>query len=166
MSPVISDTSPINYLMLIGRIDLIRKLFGTVIIPTQVLWELSHQRAPDPVRRWSLDLPEWVEVASAKNLDASLNLGAGESEAISLAVERECSIIIMDDLEGRVAAQARGINPVGTLNILELAAETRLVDFEEAVTALLATNFRIHPELVGVARSRLTALGITPGPSH
>ncbi len=166
MSPVISDTSPINYLMLIGRIDLIRKLFGTVIIPTQVLRELSHPRAPDPVRRWSLDLPEWVEVASAKNLDASLNLGAGESEAISLAVERECSIIIMDDLEGRVAAQARGINPVGTLNILELAAETRLVDFEEAVTALLATNFRIHPELVGVARSRLTALGITPGPSH
>lgn len=165
MNPVISDTSPINYLLLIGRIDLMEKLFGAVIIPSLVMRELTHPRAPDAVRQWVASLPVWVTVASAAKLDVSIDLGAGETEAISLAVELGSTTLIIDDLEGRVAAQARGIHPVGTLNILELAAENGMVDFEEAVAGLLSTNFRVHFELVDAARARLAARGVTPSPS-
>jgi len=43
---VVSDTSPLNYLVLINEIDLLPKLFGNVIIPEAVLAELSQRGTP------------------------------------------------------------------------------------------------------------------------
>ncbi len=40
MSVVVADTSPINYLVLIDCIDVLRQLYGTVLIPFEVLSEL------------------------------------------------------------------------------------------------------------------------------
>jgi len=49
---VIDDTSPINYLLLIGHIDILRALFDRVILPTAVWDELKHPNAPLVVRNW------------------------------------------------------------------------------------------------------------------
>jgi predicted nucleic acid-binding protein len=43
---VVSDTSPINYLTLIGHQDLLQSLFGEIIIPASVFDELSHPTHP------------------------------------------------------------------------------------------------------------------------
>ncbi len=39
---IVSNTSPINYLILIGQIDLLPELFGQIIIPQVVYSELSN----------------------------------------------------------------------------------------------------------------------------
>ena len=47
---VVSDTSPINYLILIGQINLLPRLFQKIIIPQEVYTELSDTAAPVPVQ--------------------------------------------------------------------------------------------------------------------
>jgi predicted nucleic acid-binding protein len=54
MTVVISDTSPINYLVLIGEIDLLGRLYGNVLIPDVVLAELRESGSPPAVAAWSL----------------------------------------------------------------------------------------------------------------
>jgi len=47
---IISNTSPINYLILIGQINLLPQLFQQIIIPQAVYTELSDRLAPPPVQ--------------------------------------------------------------------------------------------------------------------
>ena len=61
---VVSDTSPLNYLVLIGCIELLPQLFDQVFIPQAVLDELNHERTPEAVRQWVAALPEWAVVRS------------------------------------------------------------------------------------------------------
>lgn len=51
MSLVVTDTSPINYLVQIGQVELLEKLFGTVIVPQTVVMELQRPQAPAKVRQ-------------------------------------------------------------------------------------------------------------------
>ena len=45
MRPVVADTGPLHYLVLIDAIDILPKLFGRVLIPEIVAVELSHSAA-------------------------------------------------------------------------------------------------------------------------
>ena len=64
MQLVIADTGPINYLILIGHIDILPVLFQKVILPSIVRDELKHQKAPAAVQQWIANPPAWVEVHS------------------------------------------------------------------------------------------------------
>jgi predicted nucleic acid-binding protein len=84
--PVVSNTSPINYLVLIGAIEILPAIHQRVVIPVAVSEELRNSAAPDPVRRWTEKPPEWLEVCQPKvSLDEGLQqLGRGERDAIVL----------------------------------------------------------------------------------
>ncbi len=87
---VVSDTSPICYLLLIGEIELLPQLYGQVLIPRIVQQELSDARSPVSVQNWSNRPPEWliiqtVDVPSDSDLDA---LDPGERAAIVLAEQQ------------------------------------------------------------------------------
>ncbi len=145
---VVSDNSPINYLLLIGLIDILPELFGKVIIPNAVYEELCHPGAPQIVGDWVANLPEWVEVRAVPHPDPSLELGAGESEAITLAVLIKADALLIDERKGRREAVARGLVVSGTLNILEEAAERGLIDLRQACVLLLQTSFRASTTLI------------------
>jgi predicted nucleic acid-binding protein len=66
---VISDTSPINCLILTGEIDILEKLFSHIIVPQAVFRELQHAKTPQRVKDWITNAPSWIEV---KQADASL----------------------------------------------------------------------------------------------
>ncbi len=64
---VITDTSPLNYLVLIDVVHILPTLFGKVTIPDAVLRELSTAGAPPEVRAWIswpqpglIDLPSCI----------------------------------------------------------------------------------------------------------
>ena len=143
MKAIISDTSPINYLLLIGEVELLPKLFGEVLIPASVFQELSHPRAPKVVSQWIAHLPAWVKIATLRGPALELGLDPGETEAISLAVELGIPAILVDERRGRIAAKKQGIVPVGTLNVLESADIRGFVDLESAVDKLRVTSFHI-----------------------
>jgi predicted nucleic acid-binding protein len=87
---VIADPSAINYLILIGEIQLLSDLYGGVAIPPAVRRELLAPNSPEPVRNWIFDPPIWLHFASpdrealARTDEA---LDAGERQAIALALD-------------------------------------------------------------------------------
>ena len=58
----VTDTSPICYLILIGEVELLPKLFNQVLAPHAVIAELLHADAPEAVRAWASNLPSWIAV--------------------------------------------------------------------------------------------------------
>lgn len=80
---VIADTSPINFLVIIGQERLLPDLFGRVIIPEAVLRELRASATPQIVQAWVVNIPEWLEVnrlVASPHVSLS-HLGDGEREA-------------------------------------------------------------------------------------
>jgi predicted nucleic acid-binding protein len=55
----------LNYLTLIGSLDVLHRLYGTVVVPQQVIAELMDPGAPHEVKRWAQNLPEWIDVRVA-----------------------------------------------------------------------------------------------------
>ena len=51
------------------------------------------------------------------------------------------------DLRGRKEADRRGIHAIGTLGVLRIAAKRRLLNLNDALISLRATNFYIDQEL-------------------
>jgi hypothetical protein len=56
----VANASPMCYLILIGEIDLLPKLFSQVLVPEAVLAELLHKDAPPAVRSWASNPPPWM----------------------------------------------------------------------------------------------------------
>jgi predicted nucleic acid-binding protein len=147
---VVADTSPINYLILIEEIDILTKMYGSVVIPHAVREELVRPSAPEPVRKWIAQPPAWLEVRTPVNVpDASLaHLDAGERDAIMLAGELRADQLIVDDRHGRREAEKRGITVMGTLGVLREAAALGLVNLRSAVKRLETTSFYVAPEVL------------------
>jgi predicted nucleic acid-binding protein len=85
---VVSDTSPINYLILIELQDLLPKLFDRILVPEAVHRELQSAAAPDLIKRFLAEAPDWLEVRPSPEIDPALpQLDSGEREAIALVVD-------------------------------------------------------------------------------
>ena len=149
---VIADTSPVNYLLLIGHINILPKLFGTVILPSAVRDELADMGTPLPVRNWIARAPSWLEVRPASkecsNAESLQALDAGEAAAISLAIQLRADLLLMDDREGVAVARRAGFTVTGTLGVLGLAAERGLLNLPEAFERLKRTSFRYRSEVM------------------
>ncbi len=152
---VVSDTSPLNYLVLIDAIEILPKLFLEVHAPTKVMEELDRPQAPDVVRRWAQAPPEWLRISTPlTKLATSIRLDPGESQAIALAEELRAKAILIDERKGRRVAEQFGLDAIGTLTVLEFAAERKLLDLGPTLHALRQTTFYITDEYINAALAR------------
>lgn len=154
---VVADTTPLNYLILINHADILGSLFGAVLIPEAVLAELRHPKAPEAVKRWLREPPAWLHVSPVRRMDETVQLGRGESEAISLALEQNLQVILIDERRGRAAAMMRGLLAVGTLNLIDLADEMGMLDGIAALDTLRQTTFRAESDLLDRFLKRIMA---------
>jgi|SRR5580704_12814832 predicted nucleic acid-binding protein len=147
---VVADTSPINYLVLIGHIEILPKIYGEVLVPQAVIDELQDRDAPTAVRDWLSAPPKWLRISSMTFQPDPLldRLDRGERDAIMLAEAISADRLIMDDLDGRREAENRKLAVIGTLGIMAEAARRRLLVLSEALAALQATNFHVSPALI------------------
>ena len=118
---VISDTSVISNLHLIGHFDLLEKLFHSVIIPQKVKDELlALQRLGVDVTPivnatfLSVQTPE--NQALVQRLLSEID--EGEAQAIVLAMELRAELLLIDELKGRAIAEQQGLHITGLLGIL------------------------------------------------
>jgi predicted nucleic acid-binding protein len=153
---VVSNTSPLNYLILIEQIDVLPRLYDRVIIPPSVNEELRAPQTPEAVRTWIRDPPDWLEISSeAGSLASTLDgLHAGEREAISLALHVQADALIIDERRGRIEAEARGLKVIGTIGVIASAQERGLLDLTSSITRLQQTTFHVSPKLLAALMQR------------
>lgn len=150
MPPIVADTTPLNYLVLIDAAEMLPRLYGRVLIPPSVLAELSDPHAPDEVRNWAMQSRDWLHVVPLQSpADSSLtHLDAGEQDAIALAVEQNATLLLMDERDGAAAARARNLKVIGTLGVLDIAAARGWIDLPAMFSRLRQTTFRSPQKLM------------------
>jgi predicted nucleic acid-binding protein len=154
VSLVVSDSGPVQYLVLCQAMEVLPKLYGQLVIPTAVSLELSHPHTPAQVSRWVQALPKWASIKAPARVDFLRQLGPGEREAIALAHELKATQLLIDDRAARRVATQGGLLTTGTVGILELAAIRGFLSLPETMRKLLSTNFRIDADVVRDALDR------------
>jgi predicted nucleic acid-binding protein len=151
---VVADSSPLIALINIDHIDILPTLFGKVIVPPEVITELVDNRRPQEVQAFIHTRPSWLIERAPVSIESIPLLHAGESSAISLALEVHADLLLIDEVQGRKAATARGIAITGTIGVLEQAAAQGLLDLKEAFTRIKETDFWISRELLDARLSQ------------
>lgn len=146
---VISNSTALVHLSATGRLNLLRELFGEIHIPEEVYREVVILGVGKPGAA-EVQAADWIRTHAITNRLAlamlSATLGIGEAACIVLAVEKGADLVILDDRQARLQAQAQGLRITGTIGILLMAAKQGRLDFREALDELLATGFRLHPD--------------------
>ena len=128
---VVSNTSPITNLAAIGQFDLLRRLYHAVNIAEGVWDELNVLEKHWPGRD-EVAAARWIKRHFVQNhvLVNALrrDIDRGEAESIALALELEANLILLDEKEGRHAAERLGLKMVGVVGILLEAKKNRFVD--------------------------------------
>jgi len=157
VSRAVLNSSVIIALSTLGYLDKLKHIFTEVLITRAVQDEIC-------VRGHGLigehDLLEAVKdgliiVKEIKNrllLDALLDpLAIGEAETITLTVEEKADYIVIDDKLARRRAKSMGLNVIGTLRVLRLMYDAKLIDGREilkAIEELKEIGFRISDEVI------------------
>ena len=151
---VISDTSPLSGLAIVGQLSLLQALYGQIVIPEAVASEL-RRGAQDDARIAQVLTLNWIETKSSTNtrlideLQAVYKLDKGESEAISLALELKADALLIDERLGRSEASRLGLSITGMLGVLLVAKKQSLVSAIRPIVDVLIgeAGFRISDQL-------------------
>lgn len=161
---VVADAGPLIHLAAIGRLDLVAGV-GDVLIPPAVYDEVVVKGAGLPGSR---DVSEatWISVAAPTRmdlLDALLagGLHRGEAEAMTLAVERAADVLLMDERQGRLTAEAMGLHVMGTIGLVVAARHRGALDSVAPVLAELRVSGLWLSD--GLVRQVLAAVGESSG---
>jgi len=124
----------------IGELDILNKLFGTIITTSEVAEEFGQT------------LPAWIELRQPtdKNYQSIIEatVDKGEASAIALAIELDDCLLIIDDLKGRKLAHQLGLTIIGTIGVIVDAKLAGIIPSVKPILAKIkATNFRITEQL-------------------
>lgn len=128
---VVSDASALINLARIGELELLHQLYGELLIPEAVWREVVIEGAGQPGAE-EVRTASWIETRGVanKSLVRALQqeLGAGEAEAIALAMEMGANLLLMDERLGRETARHLGLHYVGLIGVLIAAKRKGLTD--------------------------------------
>ena len=148
---IVSNTSPLRYLIAVGQADLVQKVFHEVLIPPAVLTELMHPSGRDDVRRWVEQHPAWLSVRELRSRpphELTSTLDAGESEVLQLALEIHPDFILIDERLGRRIAASRGFAVIGALGLLlESYRQKYILDPIRILNQMRYIGFRVSQPL-------------------
>lgn len=152
---VVSNTSPVSNLAMIGRLWLLRSQFDHVLIPKTVdqeLAQLADAGASEAIRAAKAD--GWLEVVEGVRSPLvrvfEEHLDPGEASALACALERGADLVLMDESDGREIASAAGLRVRGVLGILRQAKQTGEVSSlrDELQKLRVDAHFFISPHLM------------------
>jgi len=129
MRKVVSNTTPLITLLSIGKLNLLKELYGQIIVPFAVYQEIEHGK--DKPFYTDLSMIDWIEIKKINNpytVKYLSDLDEGEAEVIILANELKADLVLLDEKLARSFAQRLSITYTGTLGILLKAKQLRLIE--------------------------------------
>ena len=157
---VVSDTTPLISLLKINRLDLLEKLYGSVLIPKAVFNELTsnenYQVEADTIYQSKfIESREVSNTQAVQILQAFTTLDLGESEAIILSQEVNADVLLMDESKGRKVAQQLNIPLSGALGVLVDSFDIGLLtknEVSKCLDILQQAGRRISGQLINKVR--------------
>jgi len=153
MHRIISNTTPILSLLKIGKLHLLEKIYGKIIVPFAVYNEIENG-IHKPYYQ-DLKLIDWIEILEINNpnsKDYFIDLDEGEAEVLILSKEQNADLVIMDEIMGRRYAKQLGFNLTGTIGILLKAKEDGFIkSIKESLTELVEKGSWLNPKLISKA---------------
>lgn len=152
---VISDTTPILSLLKSGQLELLKKLYGFVIVPEAVYDELTTNPVFEKEKAEISRCP-FIKVEKVHNQESVLilrnvtGLDAGESEALILYGEQKADVLLIDEHKGRGVAKKMSVEYIGTMGIFMIAYDKGIVTASEVLRcleALLDKDIRLSRNL-------------------
>lgn len=126
---VVVNTTPVIALALIDRLDLLRQLYGEVLVPPAVQNEVLAG-GESSIGSVEFAGSAWVRVTPLRDpgrADLISDLDRGEAEVVALAQELSADLVIIDEFLARRHAKRLGLKVTGTLGVLLKAKESGLV---------------------------------------
>jgi predicted nucleic acid-binding protein len=150
MRKIISNTTPILSLLKIDKLDLLKELYGTVIVPFAVYQEIEEGKEKPYYQ--DLTLLDWIEILNIKNPNSReflIDLDDGEAEVLILAKEINADLVILDEIMGRRYAKQYNIKITGTIGILLKAKENGLIpSIKNLMSELVEKGTWLNPKLI------------------
>lgn len=144
---IISDTTCVTSLSKIGKLYLLKELYGKVFITNEIFDEYKKEHEEN--------LPDWIEIKEVKDknklFEINKELHLGESSAIALALENKNSLLIVDDGKARLYATDQGLTITGTIGVIKSAVEKGIIESKEKANEIFKElknkgNFRMSKE--------------------
>lgn len=138
---IVCDTSCLIALEHLELLDILKSVYGTIIITREVKEEYGKS------------LPEWIYVYEVNNKEKQSEiesrLDKGEASSIALSLEIYNVQLIIDDHKGRKFAKSLQLNIIGTIGILVLAYKKGVIqDIKGILHELINSGFRISKDLI------------------
>jgi len=149
---VVSNTSPLVNLANIEQLNLLKELYGQVIIPQAVYNEIVVAGAGQ-AGATEVETFDWIFVRQVSNQQMvttlQVDVDIGEAEAIVLAVELKPDLLLLDERKGRLVASRLGLKFTGVLGILIEAKRKGLIPAIKPIMDVLIgeVGFRVSPKL-------------------
>lgn len=147
---IVSDSSPLISLAIIGKLDLLEKLYKEIVVPSAVYQEVTEKEKPfsKELRRFLSNRSKQIVNRLAVEVLIS-DIGIGESETIILALEEKLDLVLIDDLKARKFAKMYGLEIIGTMGILLEAKKKGLVtEIRPLISELLLNGIRIGNKII------------------
>ncbi len=147
---IVADSGPLISLSRIQRLDLLRQLYGEILVPPAVWHEVTVINAKAPGAE-TVRTANWIQIKSPTHTPVGFvpgGLGPGERQAFALTQELANAWLLIDDGPGRRAARALGLQIIGTIGVLKEAKAAGLVNqLRPILTELQQAGFFLNPAL-------------------
>ena len=132
MPNVVSNTTPILSFIKLGRLDILKNVYGEITIPEGVYLELEEGKTKGKCFYVDLSKEPWIKIVNISQ-DKTLKrlityLDRGEAEAIALSLKLRAELLLIDERFGRKVAEEMGIKYSGTIGVLFKAKNQGLIN--------------------------------------
>ncbi|MEM1167651.1 MAG: DUF3368 domain-containing protein [Cyanobacteria bacterium P01_H01_bin.35] len=153
---VIINSSPLIALFKSQQSDLLPLLFTDILIPEGV-WNEVIAEGKNDVPSQELPTVNWAQKKEINIIPeiAAWDLGTGESEVLSLALNTPNFAVIIDDRAARRCARTFGIVTIGTGGILILAKQRGIIPLvSPRIQALLDAGLWLSDNLISLLKQK------------
>jgi predicted nucleic acid-binding protein len=140
---VIADSGPIFSLAIIDKLEILTTLFDSIRIPQAVWEEITLDKKTEHYQRIHLFFQDKTQQIKGFN-ELSFLMDFGESESVILYKELQADFLLIDDKKARKIAENFGLNCIGTIGLLSVAKDKKIISELKPLFETFLQNKRFY----------------------